>query len=204
MSIKLTARDDKILEFFKKGFVADTFLINDIFFHNEKSCNRRLLQLYENELLKRGRKDQHHPYIYYHRRLPDDLQHSLLKSKLYALFKKSELTLIDYHQNYPLINFNADLVFIVEYEGTRILILGDVSTRRAFYPDKYEKLFNEHTALFQEKMKNLPTFTRGIVLACCPKNMPAPFPKYHIHPKQLDEEFPALIDHLKTFKTKRS
>lgn len=203
--IELTPRDEEVVTFLKKGFIADTLLLNDLFFHSIKPCNRRLLKLHQHSLVKRGRKHSQEPFIYYHHRMPEDIQHSLLKSKLFAQFKNSDLTILDYYSKYNLVCLSIDLLLIVKTQQHTLAVLAFIRTRGSFQSDRIERAYRNSTEarLMGEKLMQLASFDDLAIVSCSPKDCYTPFDHYHIRPTHLAEDSQRFIQELQQWKLNR-
>lgn len=200
---ELTPRDVEMITFLQKGFVADTNLLNDLFFHSIKPCHRRLAKLYRSGFLTRGRHDSREPFVYYQGRLPKNVKYALTKTRIFTRFKNSQLTILDYRSNYQLVTLPVDLFLIVETPQHTILpILIDLKLKGTFQVKRMEEAFsnNDIFALIVNTLRQIAPIDNIIIVACAPKNMTSKlFTHEYLRPAQLEEDLAALIQKLEQF-----
>lgn len=200
--LELTERDYQLLKFLEKGFVADINIINDIFFGSYKPCSRRILKLYRHGLLNRGRKDSREVYLYYHNRFPEDPQHGLLRSKLFAQFAtRKDIKITDYYLKYDLGIIKPSILLFIEIHQTVVAVLIDVKTRGAYQTKHLENVCANQQLWSRviKKLRELKTIQDIYVVACAPKDTPTEnYDHYYINPSNLKEDFNQMMEDIQS------
>ncbi len=142
--MKLTARDDKIIEFIKSVSVADTTTLNQLFFNNStRACQRRMKILVDAKLVKRlERKYLNQEYIYYVSRVPKQLEHKLLLSQLIGKMHEVGAEIIKIKSPLSVASVIADGFIVYRLEGRVRMALIEVERSKEFDKDKYIEVVN--------------------------------------------------------------
>lgn len=137
--MKLTTRDDKIIEFIKTVSVADTTTLNQLFFNNStRACQRRMKILADAKLVKRmERKYLNQEYIYYVSRVPKQLEHKLLLSQLIGKIHEVGAEIIKIKSPLCVSNIIADGFIVYKLEDRVRMALVEVERSKEFDVDKY-------------------------------------------------------------------
>lgn len=198
--MELTERDSELIAFLQKGFIADTNLLNELFFDSFKSCSRRLVKLTRQGLVKRTRKHSQEPYTYYCGQMPSNRVQALLKAKIFKSFKKSSLKILAYKNNFKVRDVVIDLLIMVETPKKEIYAVWiDVKTKGAFVAEKLEKVFQDREkfeCVSKEINKVVPCKNLKIV-ACAPTDPQSKAFNYaYIRPTHLAEDLVSTIQTL--------
>ncbi|HFL3726342.1 MULTISPECIES: hypothetical protein [Peptostreptococcaceae] len=142
--MKLTKRDDEILEFIKVVSVADTTTLNEIFFNGStRACQRRMKLLTDAKLVKRlERKYLNQEYIYYISRMPKQLEHKLLLSKLIGKMHNVGAEIIKVKSSLCIGNIIADGFVVYKLDNRVRMALVEVERSKEFDKDKYIEIVN--------------------------------------------------------------
>lgn len=157
-----TKRDRKIMDFLEKGFYATSEMIDRLFFNSPVACRRRLVRMTEVGWIERVRADESTPYVYF---IPQRHQEKSRKKnakhegpsyeteqskQLYLTQCLAEMTqlgdLVFYAKQYTLTSSLADLIAVVDMNGTRMLVVADVINRDG-NGTRHENFFNSSVAL---------------------------------------------------------
>lgn len=157
-----TKRDRKIMDFLEKGFYATSEMIDRLFFNSPVACRRRLVRMTEVGWIERVRADESTPYVYF---IPQRHQEKSRKKnakhegpsyeteqskQLYLTQCLAEMTqlgdLVFYAKQYTLTSSLADLIAVVDMNGTRMLVVADVINRDG-KGTRHESFFNSSVAL---------------------------------------------------------
>ena len=157
-----TKRDRKIMDFLEKGFYATSEMIDRLFFNSPVACRRRLVRMTEVGWIERVRADESTPYVYF---IPQRHQEKSRKKnakhegpsyeteqskQLYLTQCLAEMTqlgdLVFYAKQYTLTSSLADLIAVVDMNGTRMLVVADVINRDG-NGTRHESFFNSSVAL---------------------------------------------------------
>lgn len=157
-----TKRDRKIMDFLEKGFYATSEMIDRLFFNSPVACRRRLVRMTEVGWIERVRADESTPYVYF---IPQRHQEKSRKKnakhegpsyeteqgkQLYLTQCLAEMTqlgdLVFYAKQYTLTSSLADLIAVVDMNGTRMLVVADVINRDG-NGARHENFFNSSVAL---------------------------------------------------------
>ena len=142
--MKLTARDEKIIEYIKTVSVADTTTLNEIFFNNStRSCQRRMKLLTDAKLVKRlERKYLNQEYVYYVSRVPKQLEHKLLFSQLVGKMHSVGAEIIKVKSPLCVCNIIADGFVVYKLNDRVRMALVEVERSKEFDKDKYIEIAN--------------------------------------------------------------
>lgn len=142
--MKLTARDEKIIEYIKTVSVADTTTLNEIFFNNStRSCQRRMKLLTDAKLVKRlERKYLNQEYVYYVSRVPKQLEHKLLFSQLVGKMHSVGAEIIKVKSPLCVGNIIADGFVVYKLNDRVRMALVEVERSKEFDKDKYIEIAN--------------------------------------------------------------
>ena len=142
--MKLTKRDDEILEFIKAVSVADTTTLNEIFFNGStRACQRRMKLLTDAKLVKRlERKYLNQEYVYYISRMPKQLEHKLLLSKLIGKMHNVGAEIIKVKSPFCVGNIIADGFVVYKLDNRVRMALIEVERSKEFDKDKYIEIVN--------------------------------------------------------------
>ncbi|XTR39301.1 hypothetical protein ACQQ2T_15450 (plasmid) [Paraclostridium tenue] len=142
--MKLTTRDNEIIEFLRTVSVADTTTLNEIFFGNStRACQRRMKMLVDAKLVKRlERKYINQEYIYYVSRVPKQLEHKLLLSKLICKMHGLGAEIIKVKSPLCVSNIIADGFVVYKIGNTVRMALIEVERSKEFDEGKYIEVVN--------------------------------------------------------------
>lgn len=137
----LTTRDRDIMDFLDEYKIASTSTIAELFFPSIEACYKRLQVLIKNKAVKRIRDSINNEYLYYHKKLPRQLKHSLLVTDFYReLHKKAEV--FSFKIEPTLDNIRPDAMFAYRYKGKNYLGLLEVEiSNKGFNYGKYESFY---------------------------------------------------------------
>lgn len=137
--MKLTKRDDEIIEFIKSVSVADTTTLNELFFNNStRSCQRRMKLLTDAKLVKRlERKYLNQEYIYYVSRMPKQLDHKLLFSQLVGKMHSIGAEIIKIKCPLCISNIIVDGFVVYKLDDRVRMALVEIERTKEFDKDKY-------------------------------------------------------------------
>ena len=157
-----TKRDRKIISFLEQGFIGTSEMIDRLFFNSPVSCRRRLARMTEKGWIDRVRADESTPYIYFapqHQKkvistskiVDSNFKNETEQNKqLYLTQCLAEMTqlgdLVFYAKQYTLTSSIADLLAVVEMNGTKILAIADIFNRDG-NGERHKNFLNNSIAL---------------------------------------------------------
>ncbi len=158
--IILTDRDNKIIEFINDFKVATTSTIANMFFPSLRTAQRRLKYLAEHGYIKAYQEHITLEKIYYIKKKPSQLKHSLILSSFIAELKKANIETLKYKVQFKLCNTIPDCLLVLSYNNKNYIYLVEVENAKAFNVKKYEDLY------YSRAYKDiLPTFPSIIVIS---------------------------------------
>ena len=151
----LTTRDKEIMDFLIDYKIASTSTIAELFFPSVEACYKRLQVLVRNKVVRRMRDSINNEYLYYHKKLPRQLKHSLLVTDFYReLHKKAEI--FSFKIEPVLDNIRPDAIFAYRYKGKNYLGLLEVEiSNKGFDYGKYERFYS--TEVYKNYFPVMPT-----------------------------------------------
>lgn len=158
--IILTDRDYKIIEFIKDFKAATTSTIADIYFPSLRTAQRRLKYLSEHGYIKAYQEHITLEKIYYIKKKPSQLKHSLILSSFIAELKKANIEILKYKVQFKLGNTIPDCLLVLSYNNKNYIYLVECENKKAFNVKKYEDLY--YSRAYKDK---LPTFPSIIVIS---------------------------------------
>lgn len=152
----ITERDKQILKLIENLKVVDVFVVDTILFKNTKTtrvAQRRLLNLFECNKLKRWRMNQISNYIYYIGRQPKNIEHSLLISYFIAHLSKIGADIKKIKREWLIAEgIRIDLFVAYTLNDKNYISIVEVENTKSFQSkyDKLESYFssNEYKNLF--------------------------------------------------------
>ena len=158
--IVLTDRDNKIIEFLQDFKCATTSTIADIFFPSLRTAQRRLKYLSEHGYIKSYQEHIILEKIYYIKKKPSQLKHSLILSSFIAEIKKANIEILKYRVQFKLGNTIPDCLLVLRYNNRNYIYLVECENTKQFNLKKYEDLY------YSRAYKDiLPTFPSIIVIS---------------------------------------
>lgn len=158
--IILTDRDNKIIEFINDFKAATTSTIADIYFPSLRTAQRRLKYLCEHGYIKAYQEHITLEKIYYIKKKPSQLKHSLILSSFIAELKKANIEILKYKVQFKLGNTIPDCLLVLSYNNKNYIYLVEVENTKAFNVKKYEDLY------YSRAYKDiLPAFPSIIVIS---------------------------------------
>ena len=158
--IILTDRDNKIIEFINDFKCATTSTIADIFFPSLRTAQRRLKYLCEHGYIKAYQEHITLEKIYYIKKKPSQLKHSLILSSFIAEIKKANIEILKYRVQFKLGNTIPDCLLVLRYNNKNYIYLVECENTKQFNLKKYEDLY------YSRAYKDiLPTFPSIIVIS---------------------------------------
>lgn len=160
--MRLTDRDNQIIDFIKSVGIADTETICKIFFNSGlRTCQIRLKKLVEENYIKRIDRatflDQH---IFYVDKKPMQIKHKLLFSKFVGELKELGATIVKIKCPLRVGNIIADGFIAYELNGENKIAFIEIELSKYFNLKKYEELY------YSKKWKEMfPTFPSVIVVS---------------------------------------
>lgn len=139
----ITTRDMQIVEFLDGYKIANTSTIAELFFPSAEACYKRLQVLSENKVIRRMRDSINNEYLYFHKKIPKQLKHSLLVSSFYReLHRISGVNILNFKIEPTLGDIRPDAVFAYKYNGKNYLGLLEVEiSNKGFNYGKYERFY---------------------------------------------------------------
>lgn len=158
--IILTDRDYKIIEFINDFKAATTSTIADIYFSSLRTAQRRLKYLSEHGYIKAYQEHITLEKIYYIKKKPSQLKHSLILSSFIAEIKKANIEILKYKVQFKLGNTIPDCLLVLSYNNKNYIYLVECENTKAFNVKKYEDLY------YSRAYKDiLPAFPNIIVIS---------------------------------------
>lgn len=141
--MRLTDRDNQIIDFIATCGVADTETICKMFFNNGlRTCQIRLKKLTDNKYLKRIDKetfvDQN---IFYINKKPAQLKHKLLFSKFVAELQLLGAEILKIKSPLKINNVIADGFIAYKLGGENKILFVEIELTKYFNLKKYEELY---------------------------------------------------------------
>lgn len=198
--MQITSRDIEIKTFLEKGFVADTKVLNDLYFHHLTICQRRLTKLSRGDFIKRYRKYPQESYVYYTKETPTNIEKELMKTKIVAQFKNSSLKILDYYSNYDLVRLTFEILIIVETPNQKtVALLFIVRNTGEVRKKRLEEAFKnkDECRLMFNQLRELAPINSLMMVVCAPKPIDTRAFKYHyIDSEHIEEHTKQLIQQL--------
>lgn len=151
----ITTRDIEVLEFLETYKVANTSTMQELFFPSLSACQKRLKFLFDEKRLNRLRDNINNEYVYYYKKCPKQLKHSLLVTDFYRELHK-HATNINFKIEPTLGNIRPDAVVAYIHNNKKKLILLEIEiSNKGFDYEKYDKFYS--TGLYREFFPIMPT-----------------------------------------------
>lgn len=159
--IVLQDRDNKIIEFLRDFKCATTSTISDLFFNGSiRPTQRRMKFLTEHGYIRAYQENVITEKIYYIKRKPIQLKHSLILSSLIAELKKHDVEILKYKVSYKLDHVIADCFLAIRYNNKNYIYFIEIENTKKFDLKKYEDLY------FSRSWKNVfPLFPNILVVS---------------------------------------
>lgn len=159
--IVLQERDYNIIQFLKDFKVATTSTIADIFFNSSiRPTQRRLKFLTEHGYIRAYQENIITQKVYYIKRKPAQIKHSLILSSFIAELKKNNIDIIKYKVSYKLENIIADCFLALKINNKNYIYFVEVENTKKLDVKKYEDLY------YSRKYKSvLPIFPSILVIS---------------------------------------
>ena len=156
--ILMTDRDYAIIEFIKEFKCVSTTTLTRLFFKSQATAERRLKKLVEAKKIHRTRDSVISEYIYYIKKRPTNIKHSLIISDVYSkLMTEQSIQLIKYKREYELKfkskSLRTDLMAIIKSNDKLIPILIEIDLTKK-YKDKYSEYIAQ--GYYQQKFGAKP------------------------------------------------
>jgi hypothetical protein len=137
-------RDREIVEFIKEFKCVNAELTRDIFF---PGCSLRVAQnrlkiLHDNKLIKKFRRTQVDPYVYYYKVKPQQVEHNFLLVKFIAELKKLGSEILKAKKHMTIDNVIADGFIAFSMNGNNYIALIECENTKKFNYQKYFDLYN--------------------------------------------------------------
>lgn len=156
MVIRLTKRDEAIIDFLNNCKCADTQTLCNIFFDGKlRATQLRLKALADNKYIKFYRENVISPNIYYIKRKPTQLKHSLILSRFIGEVYKSGIEVLKYKIPLKVGNVIADGFICINYNNDPRIFLVEVENSKYFTTSKYIELLQ--TKGYKEKFPIMPS-----------------------------------------------
>ena len=140
--IKLTQRDNQIIQFLKEVSVADTKTLSVLFFNNGlRRCQQRLKLLCEYKYIKSFREDVHSQYVYYVGRKTKNWKHKIVFSQLLAALQLKGVSILKYKTPMKINDVIADGFIAVNVNGVNKIYFVEVDITKYFDLNKYMYLY---------------------------------------------------------------
>lgn len=139
--IKLTERDNEIINFLSSVKVAYTSTINILFFNSLRACQNRLKKLVDNKYIKCFRPDIFSQNIYYVGARCNNWKHKIIFSNLLRKLKEMNIEVIKYVTPMKISNVIADGFIAIKNDGGNKIYLVEVEITKYFNVKKYENLY---------------------------------------------------------------
>ena len=153
MKILMTDRDIQIIEFIKEFKAVKASTIARLYFPSLATAERRLKKLVESHKLHRTRENVISEYIYYIKRKPTNVKHSLIIADIYSkLMTEQSIQLIKYKREYELkyrnITLRVDLMAVIKINNKLVPLLVEIDLTKK-YKNKYSEYIN--SGYYQQK-----------------------------------------------------
>lgn len=153
--IRITERDQEIIDFLVQVKCADTQTISNIFFNGKlRATQLRLKALSDYKYIKYYRENVISPNVYYIKRKPTQIKHSLILSKFIGTLYAAGIEVIKYKVPLKIGNVIADAFICIRYGGDIKIFLVEVENAKYFNTEKYIKL--KESGAWKEKLPLMP------------------------------------------------
>lgn len=153
--IRLTQRDEDIIDFLTQVKCADTQTLCNIFFDGKlRAAQLRLKALSDYKYLKYYRENIISPNVYYVKRKPTQIKHSLILSRFIGMLYAAGIEVIKYKIPLKVGNIIADGFICLRYGGDVKIFLIEVENAKYFNTKKYIEL--KESGAWKEKLPLMP------------------------------------------------
>ena len=154
--IRLTPRDEAIIEFLNEVKVADTQTLCNIFFNGKlRASQLRLKALVDYKYIKVYRENVISQNIYYVKRKPTQIKHSLILSKFIGELYKLGIEVLKIRVPLKVGNIIADGFIAIKYNNEPKIFLVEVENTKYFDTGKYIEL--KQTREYKSKFPVMPS-----------------------------------------------
>jgi len=154
--IRLTPRDEAIIEFLNEVKVADTQTLCNIFFNGKlRASQLRLKALVDYKYIKAYRENVISQNIYYVKRKPTQIKHSLILSKFIGELYKLGIEVLKIRVPLKVGNIIADGFIAIKYNNEPKIFLVEVENTKYFDTGKYIEL--KQTREYKSKFPVMPS-----------------------------------------------
>lgn len=154
--IRLTPRDEAIIEFLNEVKVADTQTLCNIFFNGKlRASQLRLKALADYKYIKVYRENVISQNIYYVKRKPSQIKHSLILSRFIGELYKSGIEVLKIKVPLKVGNLIADGFIAIRYNEEPKIFLIEVENTKYFDTCKYIEL--KQTREYKSKFPVMPS-----------------------------------------------
>lgn len=154
--IRITQRDEAIIEFLNEVKVADTQTLCNIFFNGKlRASQLRLKALVDYKYIKVYRENVISQNIYYVKRKPTQIKHSLILSKFIGELYKSGIEVLKIRVPLKVGKVIADGFIAIKYNNEPKIFLIEVENTKYFDTGKYIEL--KQTREYKSKFPVMPS-----------------------------------------------
>ena len=154
--IRLTQRDNDIIDFLNEVKVADTQTLCNIFFNGKlRASQLRLKALADYKYIKAYRENVISQNIYYVKRKPTQIKHSLILSKFIGELYKSGIEVLKIRVPLKVGKVIADGFIAIKYNNEPKIFLIEVENTKYFDAGKYIEL--KQTREYKSKFPVMPS-----------------------------------------------
>lgn len=153
--LKITERDKEIIKFLEDFKVADTNSISKIFFNEKiRVTQNRLKKLKDNKFINSDKTYYSYQNIFYVRKKPSQIRHSLLLTQFIAELHSRNLDIEKYKVPFKICNIIADCLIVIKVKDYYKILFVEIENTKTFDLGKYLKL-KEHEE-FKSKFPIMP------------------------------------------------
>ena len=154
--IRLTPRDEAIIDFLNNCKCADTQTLCNIFFNGKlRAAQLRLKALSDHKYIKFYRENVISPNIYYVQRKPAQLRHSLILSRFIGKLYAAGIEVLKYKIPMKVGPIIADGFICINYNDDPKIFLVEVENSKYFTTSKYINL--KESFAYKEKFPIMPS-----------------------------------------------